>query len=241
MLQLHQDLPLPQVYGNGFVAWVDAYAYPEPTEDDTSSPASRTHALVLLSLFGDKEAVRAICAYLLTGGTVQLYDGTSEHRCRLGLDGAGAWHCQQAALLDSRPTGQGRRRRLLHGLLIPKSALGLTDGPDTLLVIPPPPPPPGVSPVDQEPLAAPAEPADIAQRFYPHLADQLMLPLHPAWAPWLWQHLRAEGLVRPCHAVGVLVYECRLDPDRLTEIITAGCRAGVLPELPPPALAAPPG
>ena len=68
-----------------------------------------------------------------------------------------------------------------------------------------------------------------------------MLPLHPARAPWLWQQLRAEGLVQPCHAVGALVYACRLNPDRLTAIITAGCRAGVLPALPPPALSVLPG
>ena len=76
-------------------------------------------------------------------------------------------------------------------------------------------------------LLAPS--ADAAPALHHRFLDKRSpLPLHRAWAPWLWRRGLDTGEVIPLQAAGVVAYRCHPDGERLRDDLSAAVAAGRL-------------
>ena len=79
---------------------------------------------------------------------------------------------------------------------------------------------------------------DPAQRFH-RMCDALVTtPLHPGWAPWLWQWAKEAGAVQPLPTIGCQAWKVAIDEARLEQALSEALRSGTL-TMPTPADEAP--
>src|SRR5438046_2712535 len=89
------------------------------------------------------------------------------------------------------PPGGSARAAGYHGLVVPEAAQVGADRADFLIF----------------PRALDEAPA-LHYRFLTRRQD---LPLHPAWAGWLWERARRRGEAMPLESRGLLAYRCTPD------------------------------
>ncbi len=77
--------------------------------------------------------------------------------------------------------------------------------------------------------------ADVpAQRFH-RMCDALVTtPLHPTWAPWLWQWAKEAGAVQPLHTIGCQAWTVAIDERQLEQSLSQALRNSML-TMPTPA------
>jgi hypothetical protein len=71
--------------------------------------------------------------------------------------------------------------------------------------------------------------AELPERFYRQLLNDLRLPLHPAWQAWLWEH--AQAYVRELSTRRIKAYELALDPTAIQEMVRHALVRGELPAI----------
>jgi hypothetical protein len=200
---------------DGFGAAVDAFAW----EPDTTTDPPRMR-LWLLSLLGPQQAVKALWVRLVRGelATMRVDDTDAREEnggpeqgvraealptrvrfCALAAEGPRRWRLFAAAL----PASAG-----YHGLLVPDAALIGADRPDFLIF-------------PRGPQEAPA----LHYRFLNRRQD---LPLHPAWADWLWARALRSGEAAPLESRGLLTYRCTPDAQALAGDLSAAVQRGEL-------------
>ena len=193
---------LPTIECGKFTAHLDAFAWAPGREQ-------RQRELWFLSLVGPQVALRAIWARLLKGEVATvLPDGPFGRAsfATLGPEGPGGWRSSSAAL----PSAGGHQLALL-----PTSSFFLTEHDDFILI----PPPRG--------SARAVAPQDGHYRFLNRRVD---LPLHPAWADWLWARAlrRGEAAALETYGLDGPAYRCAPNPARLRADISAALAAGAL-------------
>ena len=57
---------------------------------------------------------------------------------------------------------------------------------------------------------------------------RLDLPLHPSWAPWLWERALGCSEAVALDAHGIAAYRCTPDAGRLADALSLAVRANVL-------------
>jgi hypothetical protein len=138
--------------------------------------ASATDDIRFLSAGGPAEAVKAVLAGLAQGSRVTLFRRTDTKRQFVGYlhgDPTLTWRIQARRL----PCGQ------VHGLLSPNTNPQAARTDFTLLL----------------PRAQEGE----APRHLLRLIDtRTTIPLHPSWAPWLWQRCEEEDWLTPLSGEG---------------------------------------
>jgi hypothetical protein len=163
-------------------------------------PNGPGYRLWLVSLLGGATAVRAIWANLLDGelANIRRDDEPLGWNHALPRDSI-RWHAHQVAL-----PSEGA----LHLLLVPDRALAASTHTDFLLV--------------------PRPQDDVADLHYRFLQRRLRLPLHVAWARWLWQQAIDADEAIQLDGFGCQVFYCRPDEDRLARDLSAGVASGEL-------------
>lgn len=200
---------------DGFGAAVDAFAW----EPDTTTDPPRMR-LWLLSLLGPQQAVKALWVRLVRGelATMRMDDtdtyeeiggpgqgGLADARatrvrfCALAAEGPRRWRLFAASL----PASAG-----YHGLLVPDAALIGADRPDFLIF--------------------PREPQEASALHYRFLNRRQDLPLHPAWAAWLWDRALRSGEAVRLESRGSLAYRCMPDTQVLAGNLSAAVQRGEL-------------
>jgi hypothetical protein len=204
---------LPVLQAAGFSAHLDACAW-EPPQTQPGEPghpgdeSTARHAqLWFVSLLGAQQAVKALWARLVKGerATLRLPAAGGLERvqfCALARTSSGgpvSWRFFSAGL----PAAAGH-----HGAVVPAIALYACERADFLLL-----------------PRTPAEAADLHLRF---LNRRLHLPLHAAWAPWLWERALRTGEAIELQAHGVLAYRCAPDADAIATSVSTGIGSGRL-------------
>lgn len=73
--------------------------------------------------------------------------------------------------------------------------------------------------------------AELPERFYKLLRNQLKLPLHSLWADWLWRYALREGLVTELSSRRLYAYELGVDTGALEQAVRTALVNGELPDL----------
>lgn len=73
--------------------------------------------------------------------------------------------------------------------------------------------------------------AELPERFYKLLCNQLRLPLHSLWADWLWDHALREELVTKLSSRRLYAYELEVDAHALEQAVRTALVEGELPTL----------
>ncbi len=164
-------------------------------------PAARRMRLWFVSLLGAQEAVKAIWARLVAGEEALLTPAApAEARfCALAPEGPRGWRFFTAAL---------RAVAGYHGVLVPEAARFTSERPDFLIL--------------------PRQPAEAPGLHYRFLNRRLDLPLHPAWAAWLWGRALRTGEAVALASQGLHAYRCNPDADALAADFGTAVRQGVL-------------
>lgn len=167
-------------------------------------PAARRMRLWLVSLLGAQEAVKAVWARLVAGEEALLTSAApAEARfCALAPEGPRGWRFFTATLRAVAST---------HGVLVPEAARFSAERPDFLML--------------------PRQPAEAPGLHYRFLNRRLDLPLHPAWAAWLWGRALRTGETVALASQGVQAYRCNPDANALAADLGTAVRQGV-PALP---------
>lgn len=148
--------------------------------------------LWLISLLGSQQAVKALWAHLIKGETATLTSsGGSAHFCTLAPEGARNWRFFKASL----PAASA-----YHGILVPELAVFSAERSEFLL------------------LRRAAD--DVAMLHYRFLNRRVTLPLHPSWAPWLWERSLRIGEARALESRGLDAYRCLPDEAVLAADLT---------------------
>lgn len=71
--------------------------------------------------------------------------------------------------------------------------------------------------------------AELPERFYKLLCNQLKLPLHSSWAAWLWRYALSEGLVTKLSSKRLFAYELGVDTSALEQAVRTALINGELP------------
>ena len=190
----------------GFGATVDAYAYEEYPE-----------RLWFLSMVGTQTATKAIWAAILKKNPIpalikeeqkeQENYNTRSYRIRalISRHTAGTWTAKQIRLSLSGA---------YHTLLYPACAY------------------PNYKDDHSYFLMLNREQDDAANQYYQFVSQRCHLPLHPSWAPWLWDWARMEtGMVTKLVCVGIEAWLCRNRYELLEQNL---CKAIQRSELPIP-------
>lgn len=161
----------------------------------------RLMRLWFLSLLGPQQAVKALWARLVKGEIATLSVETlgQARFCRLAPDGPQGWRFLTASL----PIAAG-----YQGVLVPQVAGYTHEALDFLLL--------------------PRDSHEAATLHYRFLNRRVDLPLHPAWADWLWQRALHAGEATPLEALGPVAYRCQPQLDTLRVDLTEGVRDGTL-------------
>ena len=72
---------------------------------------------------------------------------------------------------------------------------------------------------------------ELPRRFYRHLCAQLRLPLHPAWAGWLWERALAAEVATRLESRRLHAFEVKLYRHDLEVAVRRALVAGELPEV----------
>ena len=164
--------------------------------------------LWFLSMVGSQSALKAIWAALLKRppDTAHLLAGTDGlalsggfHRCAIPHETIGTWTTKIARL----PVSGG-----WHALVYTRLAEYAFER-DAFLLL---------APGEEQ---APA----LHHRF---LDRRSPLPLHRAWAEWLWRRGLAKGEIAPLQSAGIHAYRCRPDAEALREDLSVAVAAGTL-------------
>ncbi len=157
--------------------------------------------LWFLSLLGSRETVRAFWARLIKGETATMSrDHLGRARfCALEADGPRRWRFVSVGL----QTVAG-----YHGVLVPETARYTAEGLDFLLL--------------------PRTAAEAPVLHYRFLNRRLDLPLHAAWADWLWERARRTGEAVTLESHGVQAYRCMPQADVLAADLSTAVRGGAL-------------
>lgn len=164
-------------------------------------PSARQMRLWFVSMLGPQQAVKALWARLIKGelATLSFEDLETARFCALAPEGPRGWRFFTA----SRPAAAG-----YHGVLVPEMALYATERTDFLLL--------------------PRRPEEVAMLHYRYVNCRLDMPLHPAWADWLWQRALQTGEAVRLEARGLDAYRCTPNAEALAEDLTTAVRRGVL-------------
>ena len=164
-------------------------------------PSTRRMRLWLLSLLGPQESVKALWARLVKGEMATLsFEGLgSAHLCALAPEGPRAWRFYTANM---------RAAAGYHGVLVPEAALYGGERPDFLLLV--------------------RQPQEAPMLHYRFLNRRLDLPLHPAWASWLWDRALRTGEAVALESRGLRAYRCLPNPEKLAADLGAALLEGVL-------------
>jgi hypothetical protein len=196
-----QPPDLPTLEMEGFSATVDAFAWePDP---DAAPPRMR---LWCVSLLGPQQSVKALWARLVRGERATMRfeapaapGGLTRARfCALAPEGPRGWRLFTAAL----PASAG-----YHGLLVPQAALYACDQTSFILL------PPEAETEDQ-----------VAALHYRFLNRRTSLPLHAAWAGWLWQRAVRANEATMLESRGTGAYRCMPDVAALATDLSAAVR-----------------
>ncbi|MDQ3398542.1 MAG: hypothetical protein M3511_12385 [Deinococcota bacterium] len=79
-------------------------------------------------------------------------------------------------------------------------------------------------------LLSPTE-GELPGRFHKHLLDTLRLPLHPLWAPWLWEYALARGYLRKLPTRQIHAYDIAVDAPALEQAVRTALVNRELPEV----------
>lgn len=144
-------------------------------------PAARRMRVWFLSLLGPQEAVKAVWARLIKGetATMSLEHLSTARFCALAPEGPRQWRFLSASL---------RTVAGYHGMLVPEAARYTAERADFLLL--------------------PRSSEEAAPLHYRFLNRRLDLPLHPSWAPWLWERGMRNGEIVALESWGVHAYRC---------------------------------
>jgi len=144
-------------------------------------PAARRMRLWFVSLLGPQEAVKALWARLIAGevAILSLPEPAGARFCSLAPEGPRGWQFFTASL---------RAVAGYHGILVPHAAQYTAERPDFLIV--------------------PRHTDEAAGLHYRFLKRRLDLPLHPAWADWLWDRACGTGEAVALESRGLLAYRC---------------------------------
>jgi hypothetical protein len=88
----------------------------------------------------------------------------------------------------------------------------------------------GLACLSQRVLLSP-QAEELPGRFHKHLLDTLRLPLHPLWAPWLWEHALARGYLKKLPTRRVHAYDVAVNNLALELAVRAALIDGELPEV----------
>jgi len=158
--------------------------------------------LWFLSMLGNQQSVRAVWARLVKGEGAYLADDQFS-------GGRASWLAREARrewrLHTARLPGTGA----YQGMLVPDAALYATERREFLL------------------LARSEEEAPLLH--FRFLNRRLELPLHPSWAPWLWERALHSGEALPLESFGVRAWRCTPDPAELQEALGRALRGHRLP------------
>lgn len=164
-------------------------------------PAARRMRLWFLSLLGSQEAVKALWARLVKGETATMaleHMGTARF-CALAPEGPRRWRFFTASL---------RTVAAYQGVLVPEAALYTAERRDFLIL--------------------PRVADDAAALHYRFLNRRLDLPLHPLWAPWLWERGLRAGETVALESLGIEAYRCAPSPEALATELGEAIRCGAL-------------
>jgi len=158
--------------------------------------------LRFLSVGGPAEAVKAVLAALGRRQSLSLHRHTGPGWTSAGWLFANGKH---RILTRKLPCGQ------VHGVFYAETALPGSRSQGFTLLLP-------------EALKAEA-----VVRFYRHLDLRTPLPLHPSWAPWLWETFQVRGWLRPLEGEGPwLGWEVSWEEELLQKLAAEAVRVGVL-------------
>ena len=165
-------------------------------------PAARRMRVWFLSLLGPQEAVKAVWARLIKGetATMALEQLGTARFCALAPEGPRRWHFLTASL---------RTVAGYHGVLVPEAARYTAERADFLLL--------------------PRWAEEAAPLHYRFLNRRLDLPLHPLWAPWLWDRGMRNGEIVALESWGVHAYRCQPSSEALTRDLGEAVRRRSLP------------
>jgi len=165
-------------------------------------PAARRMRVWFLSLLGPQEAVKAVWARLIKGetATMSLEHLSTARFCALAPEGPRRWRFLTASL---------RTVAGYHGVLVPEAARYTAERADFLLL--------------------PRSSEEAAPLHYRFLNRRLDLPLHPLWAPWLWERGMRNGEIVALESWGVHAYRCLPDSEALAGELGEAVRHGSLP------------
>ena len=164
--------------------------------------------LWFLSMVGSQSALKAIWAALLKRppDTAHLLAGTDGlalsggfHRCAIPHETIGTWTTKIARL----PVSGG-----WHALVYTRLAEYAFER-DAFL------------------LLAPGE-EDAPALHHRFLDRRSPLPLHRAWADWLWRRGLAKGEIVPLQSAGIHAYRCQPDAETLREDLSVAVASGLL-------------
>jgi hypothetical protein len=190
---------LPVLQTEGFSATVDAFAGEE--DNDASTPRMR---LWFLSLLGSQQAVKALWARLVRGDVATMRfpapGGLGRARfCALAPEGPRRWRFYTAGL----PASAG-----YQGVLVPEAARFSTERAEFVLL--------------------PRNIEEAPALHYRFVNRRLDVPIHPAWARWLWERALRTGEAVPLEAAGLLAYRCAPIVEPLASDLSAAVRRGEL-------------
>src|SRR5581483_6086294 len=165
-------------------------------------PAARRMRVWFLSLLGPQEAVKAVWARLIKGetATMALEQLGTARFCALAPEGPRRWRFLTASL---------RTVAGYHGVLVPEAARYLAERADFLLL--------------------PRSSEEATPLHYRFLNRRLDLPLHPLWAPWLWERGLGAGETMALQSLGTQAYRCVPRPEALATDLGDALRRGALP------------
>ena len=164
--------------------------------------------LWFLSMVGSQSALKAIWAALLKrppdsahllAGTDGLALSGGFHRCAIPHETIGTWTTKIARL----PVSGG-----WHALVYTRLAEYAFER-DAFL------------------LLAPGE-EDAPGLHHRFLDRRSPLPLHRAWAEWLWRRGLAKGEIAPLQSAGIHAYRCQPDAEALREDLSVAVASGLL-------------
>jgi hypothetical protein len=70
---------------------------------------------------------------------------------------------------------------------------------------------------------------ELARHHFRFLNRRVDVPLHPAWAGWLWERATRAGEAIPLEGLGLLAHRCVPDAEAIAADLGAAIRRGGLP------------
>lgn len=150
-----------------------------------------------LSMLGNQQSVRALWARFVKGDTAHVSEAELDggSPCCLAREAWGTWRFYGARL----PSGAA-----YHGVLVPDVAAYASERQDFLVLA--------------------RNEHDGPALHYRFLNRRLDLPLHPAWADWLWERGREADEVETLESAGIHAYRCQPDVSALKDDMAQAVR-----------------